>query len=72
MIKSFWDKGPKKSLQFQSDEDDIKYDDADDYMSDVDDEMSLDDGQSDTDKAIDGKLTSENGTKIQVMTNRMM
>ena len=48
MIKPFWDIGPKKSLRFESDEDGIGNDDADDDLSDAD-------------KLIDDKLTSENG-----------
>ena len=66
MIKPFCDVGPKKSLQSESDENDIEYDDADDYMSDVYDEMS------DTDKVI---LTSRHlkmGSEIQVMTTMMI
>ena len=55
MIKPFCDIGPKKSLQFESDENDIEYDDADYDMSDVYDDMS------DTDKVIDDELISENG-----------
>ena len=61
MIKPFCDIGLKKSLQFESDEDDIEYDDADDDMSNVDDDMSVDDDLSDADKVLDDKLTSENG-----------
>ena len=53
--------GPKKSLQFESDEDDIEYDDADDDMRDADDGMSVDDDLSDADKVIDEGLASENG-----------
>ena len=48
MIKPFFDIGPKKSLQFESDEDDIEYDDADDDLSDAD-------------KVTDEELTSEYG-----------
>ena len=59
MIKPFCDIGPKKSLQFESDEDDIEYDNADDDMSDADDDMSVDD-LSDANKVIDEDLTSEN------------
>ena len=55
MIKPFCDIRPKKSLQFESDENDIEYDDADYDMSDVYDDMS------DTDKVIDDELISENG-----------
>ena len=55
MIKPFCDAGPKKSLQSESDENDIEYDDADDDMSDVYDEMS------DTDKVINDEQTSGNG-----------
>ena len=54
LIKPFCDIGPKKSLQFESDEDGIEYDDADD-------DMSVDDDLSDADKVIDEGLTSENG-----------
>ena len=61
MIKPFCDIGPKKSLQFESDEDGIEYDDADDDMRDADDDMSVDDDLSDADKVIDEGLTSENG-----------
>ena len=53
MIKPFCDIGPKKSLQFESDENDIEYDDAEDDMSDAYDDMS------DTDKVIDDELISE-------------
>ena len=42
--------GPKKSLQFESDEDDIEYDDADDDLSDAD-------------KVTDEELTSEYGER---------
>ena len=59
MIKTLYDNGPKKSFQFESD-DDIEYD-ADDIMSDADDDMSVDDNLSDADKVIDEELTSENG-----------
>ena len=61
MIKLFCDIGPKKSLQFESDEDEIEYDDPDDDMSDVDDDMSVDDDLSDADKVINEELTSKNG-----------
>ena len=56
MIKPCCDIGPKKSLQFESDEDGIEYDDADD-------DMSVDDDLSDADKVIDEGLTSENGER---------
>ena len=64
MIKPVRDIGPKKSLQFESDEDDIEDDDADDDLSDVDDGMSVDDDLSGADKVIDDELTSENGREI--------
>ena len=63
MIKPVRDIGPKKSLQFESDEDDIEDDDADDDLSDVDDGMSVDDDLSGADKVIDDELTSENGER---------
>ena len=63
MIKPFCDIGSKKSLQFESDEDDIEDDDADEDMSDADDDMSVDDDLSDADKVIDDGLTSENGER---------
>ena len=63
MIKPFCDIGPKKSLQFESDEDGIEYDDADDDMRDADDDMSVDDDLSDADNVIDEGLTSENGER---------
>ena len=60
MIKPFCEIGPKKSLQFESDEDDIEYDDADDDMSDVDDNIIVADDLSDTDNVTDDELTSDN------------
>ena len=49
MIEPFCDIGPKKNLKFESDEDDIGNDDADGDMSDVDDDISVDDDLSDAD-----------------------
>ena len=57
MIKPFCDIGLKKSIQFESDEDDIEDGDADDDISDADDDMS------DADKVIGNELTSENGER---------
>ena len=60
MIKPFCDIGPTKSLQFESDKVGIGNDDADCNMSDIDDDMSVDDDLSDAGKVIDYELTSVN------------